>query len=33
MNDTINMSVSPVCEKGGKRYAFVNFTDGKKDAE
>ena len=33
MNDTINMSVSPVCEKDGKRYAFVTFSDGERFAE
>ena len=33
MNDTMNMSVSPVCEKNGEKYAFVTFTDGKRTAE
>lgn len=33
MNDELNMSVSPICVKGGNRYAFVNFTDGKRSAE
>ena len=27
------MSVSPICVKDGNRYAFVNFTDGKRLAE
>ncbi len=33
MKDTINMSVSQVFAKNGERYAFVSFTDGKKNAE
>lgn len=33
MKDELKMSVSPICVKDGKRYAFVNFTDGKRDAE
>lgn len=33
MNDELNMSVSPICIKDGNRYAFVTFTDGKRQAE
>lgn len=33
MKETINMSVSQVFSKDGERYAFVSFTDGKKNAE
>ena len=33
MQDELNMSVSPICVKDGKRYAFVNFTDGNRFAE
>ncbi|MBQ8040014.1 MAG: hypothetical protein IJ274_09140 [Lachnospiraceae bacterium] len=33
MNDELKMSVSPICVKDGNRYAFVNFTDGKRLAE
>lgn len=33
MNDELNMSVSPICVKDGNRYAFVTFTDGKRQAE
>lgn len=29
----MNMSVSPVCVKDGKQYAFVIFTSGEKQAE
>lgn len=27
------MSVSPICNKDGKKYAFVSFTDGGRTAE
>lgn len=27
------MSVSPICVKDGKRYAFVTFSDEKRSAE
>jgi len=27
------MSVSPVCEKDGKKIAYVSFTDGERTAE
>ena len=27
------MSVSPVCEKDGKKLAYVSFTDGERTAE
>ena len=33
MGGEMNMSVSPVCAKDGKQYAFVSFTDGKRSAE
>lgn len=33
MNDELKMSVSPICEKDGKKYAFVSFTDGLRTAE
>ena len=33
MNEELNMSVSPICIKDGNRYAFVTFTDGKRQAE
>ena len=33
METTVNMSVSQVFAKGKERYAFVSFTDGKKNAE
>ena len=33
MQDELKMSVSPICEKDGKRYAFVTFSDGGRFAE
>lgn len=33
MSDELKMSVSPICTKDGKKYAFVSFTDGKRSAE
>ncbi|MCR5054656.1 MAG: hypothetical protein K6A69_07430 [Lachnospiraceae bacterium] len=31
MEENVNMSVSPICEKDGKKYAYVTFEqDGKK---
>lgn len=33
MNGEVNMSVSPICLKDGKRYAFVSFSDGTRTAE
>lgn len=33
MNDELKMSVSPICTKDGKKYAFVSFTDGSRTAE
>ncbi len=33
MGNEMNMSVSPVCMKDGKKYAFVSFTDGKRSAD
>lgn len=33
MSDTLNMSVSQVFRKNGKKYAFVSFTDGIRSAE
>lgn len=33
MDDELKMSVSPICSKDGKKYAFVSFTDGVRTAE
>ena len=33
MKNEFTMSVSPVCLKDGKKYAFVSFTDGERSAE
>lgn len=33
MNNEFNMSVSPVCTKDGKQYAFVSFSDETRSAE
>ena len=33
MNHEVRMSVSPVCMKDGKRYAYVSFVDGERVAE
>lgn len=33
MNDELNMSVSPICVKDGKRYAFVTFSGKGRSAE
>lgn len=33
MGEEINMSVSPICVKDGKKYAFVSFSDGERLAE
>ena len=33
MHDELNMSVSPICLKKNKKYAFVRFTDAKKSCE
>lgn len=33
MSEELNMTVSSVCEKDGKRYAFVTFADGERVAE
>ena len=33
MDDELKMSVSPICSKDGKKYAFVSFTDGVRMAE
>lgn len=33
MNDELNMSVSPICVKDGKRYAFVTFSGDGRSAE
>ena len=33
MSEEVSMSVSPICVKDGKKYAFVSFTDGTKCAE
>ena len=31
--DELKRSVSPICNKDGKKYAFVTFTDGVRSAE
>lgn len=31
--EELKMSVSPICQKEGKRIAYVSFTDGKRTAE
>lgn len=33
MKDEFKMTVSLVCAKDGKRYAFVSFSDGTRTAE
>lgn len=33
MKDEFKMTISPVCAKDGKRYAFVSFSDGTRSAE
>lgn len=33
MKNEIEISVSPVCSKEGKNYAFVMFKEGEKSAE
>ena len=33
MNNELSITVSPICEKEGKKYAFVSFVDGDKNAE
>ena len=33
MENEFTMSVSPVCQKDGQKYAFVSFTDGERSAE
>ena len=33
MRDTLNMSVSQIFYKDGRKYAFVSFTDGIRTAE
>lgn len=33
MNNEVNMSVSPICVKDGKKFAFVSFVDGERIAE
>ncbi|MCI8489201.1 MAG: hypothetical protein HFJ04_02935 [Lachnospiraceae bacterium] len=33
MSEALNMSVSQVFNKDGKKYAFVSFTDGTRQAE
>lgn len=33
MSDELKMSVSPICTKDGKKYAFVSFTDEVRTAE
>lgn len=33
MKDELNVSVSSICAKDGKKYAYVSFTDGERVAE
>lgn len=33
MENEFTMSVSPVCLKDGKKFAYVSFTDGERSAE
>ena len=33
MEKELSVAVSPICEKDGKKYAFVSFTEGEKYAE
>ncbi|WWR16735.1 hypothetical protein V1224_04685 [Lachnospiraceae bacterium JLR.KK008] len=33
MNDALTMSVSQIFQKDGKKYAFVSFSDGTRNAE
>ncbi|SDB03845.1 hypothetical protein [Eubacterium oxidoreducens] len=33
MSDSLNMSVSQAFKKNGKKYAFVTFRDGEREAE
>lgn len=33
MNGSWKLSVSPVCSKDGKQYAYVSFQDGERIAE
>ncbi|MDE6435026.1 MAG: hypothetical protein K2L07_12450 [Lachnospiraceae bacterium] len=33
MNDELNMSVSPICVKDGKKYAYIMFSDDVRSAE
>ena len=33
MDDSLKMSVSPICVKDGKKIAYVEFSDGNRRAE
>lgn len=33
MSDALNMSVSPICQKNGKKFAYVQFLDETRMAE
>ena len=33
MNEELNMSVSPICVKDGKKYAYIMFSDNARSAE
>lgn len=33
MGGELSMSVSPICFREGKKYAYVSFTDGSRSAE
>ncbi len=31
--DELSMQVSPICDRDGEKYAYVTFSDGKRNAE
>lgn len=33
MSEELNMSVSPICVKDGKKYAYIMFSDNARSAE
>lgn len=33
MSHEMNLSVSPICEKAGRKCAYVSFTDGERIAD
>lgn len=32
-SEEMNMSVSPICKKDGRKVAYVSFSDGRRSAE